>query len=89
MTAMAHHYKQARQHQHNVWANGGGSVTTDPTGRTEHSYGSAPYGEHALAAWWSAKRAVHFRETFDADMKASAKRTRAAKKAWKTRKANA
>lgn len=41
-----------------------------------------------LTCYWDARRTVHFRETLAADIKAHKKRSKAAKKAWKTRKAN-
>lgn len=40
-----------------------------------------------LACFHDARRHVHFRATLSADVKAHAKRSRAAKKAWKTRRA--
>lgn len=58
---MAHHYRRARAWQALCAANGDGALTVYPSGRTERSFGSAPYGEHALSAWMSAKRAVYFR----------------------------
>ena len=88
MTATAHYFKQVRAHQARVAASGGGSLTTYPSGRTERSYASAPYGEHALAAWASAKREVFFRAVLSARVKADKKRSASAKKAAKTRKAN-
>lgn len=42
-----------------------------------------------LTCFWDAKRHIHFVTTLRADLKASAKRSKAAKKAWKTRKARA
>jgi hypothetical protein len=42
-----------------------------------------------LECFWDAKRHIHFRATLSADVKAHAKRSKAAKKAWKTRRANA
>lgn len=42
-----------------------------------------------LTCFWDAKRHIHFCKTLSADIKAHAKRSKAAKKAWKTRKANA
>jgi len=39
--------------------------------------------------YWDARRRVHFVATFTADMKAHAKRSKAAKAAWKRRKAAA
>lgn len=53
-------FKQFRDHQRKVWASGGGTLTTYPSGRTEHSYASAPYGEHALAAYWAARSHAYF-----------------------------
>ena len=41
-----------------------------------------------LTCFWDAKRHIHFRQTLSADIKATAKRSKAAKKAWKTRRAN-
>jgi hypothetical protein len=68
-------------------ANGGGSVATDATGRTEHSWGGAAYQQHAVAAYWSAKRGMAFRKRLAKDVADSKKRSRAAKAAWKRRKA--
>ena len=48
-------YRHFRQHQQNVINQGGGMLTTFPSGRTELSYGSSAYGCHALSAWPSAK----------------------------------
>jgi hypothetical protein len=56
----AYYYRKYRQHQHEVYVSGGGSVDTYPSGRTEVSYGSAPYGEHALSAFVAARRHLHF-----------------------------
>ena len=39
-----------------------------------------------LTCYWDARRHVYFRATLAADIKASAKRSKAAKKAWKTRR---
>jgi hypothetical protein len=49
----------------------------------------AATGQPILTCFWDAKRHIHFVTTLRADIKASAKRSKAAKKAWKTRKANA
>lgn len=43
----------------------------------------------ALDAYWSAKRTVHFRATLAADVADHKKRSKAAKKAWKTRRTKA
>ena len=53
------------------------------------SYGSAPYGEHALSAYLSAKCHIAFRQRLAADVADHKKRSRAAKQAWKTRRAGA
>ncbi|RWL22523.1 MAG: hypothetical protein EOR63_32310 [Mesorhizobium sp.] len=57
-----HHYLQFRAHQRKVSSDGGGMLTRYPSGRTEKSYASAPYGEHALSAFISAKRHIAFLE---------------------------
>jgi len=57
---LTHWFKHFRQHQRDVMAEGGGMVTTFPSGRTELSFASAPFGEHALSAWLAAKSHVHF-----------------------------
>lgn len=59
-----HLYRHFRDHQRAVVLRGG-MLTTYPSGRTELTYGSAPYGEHALAAYASAKRHVAFMNTFN------------------------
>lgn len=85
--AVKHHYRHFRAHQQKVWADGGGMLTTYPTGRTEVSYASAPYGEHALSAWTSARRHAHFMADLGKRVADSKKRSKAAKKAWATRRA--
>lgn len=57
---LAHFYRHFRQHQQNVIAEGGGMLTTFPSGRTELSYASSAYGCHALSAWQSARSHAHF-----------------------------
>lgn len=42
-----------------------------------------------LTCYWDAKRHIHFRAKLSASVKDHAKRSKAAKKAWKTRRANA
>lgn len=53
-------FKEFRDHQRNVWASGGGTLTTFRSGRTELTFASSPFGEHALNAFVSAKRHVAF-----------------------------
>lgn len=55
--------------------------------RTELSFASAPYGEHALSAFMSAKRAIHFRADLSRTVREHAKRSKAARKGWKNRRA--
>ena len=57
-----HFYRHFRQHQMDVYASGGGMVSRYQSGRTEHSFGGAAYGEHAYAAYMSAKRHIAFRK---------------------------
>ncbi|OQM74927.1 hypothetical protein [Manganibacter manganicus] len=53
-------FRQSRAHQMEIAASGGGMLCTYPSGRTELTYGSAPYGRHALSAWAFAKRHAAF-----------------------------
>ena len=53
----------------------------------QHTGGGAAYQGHALAAYWAARRSIHFRETFAADMKRSRAASAAARKGWETRRA--
>lgn len=55
-------YRHFRQHQRDVYANGGGTAIHYPTGRVDYEYGSAPYGEHALSAYILARSQVTFRK---------------------------
>ena len=48
-------FKAFRAHQRQVAAEGGGTLTNYlDSGRTEVTYASATYGEHAVSAFWSA-----------------------------------
>jgi hypothetical protein len=87
--ALAAEFRRARAHQFDVWAHGGGTLTTFPSGRTELTFASAPFGLHAVSAFATAKRALFFRAEARATLRDHAKRSRAAKKAWKARRANA
>jgi hypothetical protein len=42
-----------------------------------------------LTAYWDARRSAHFREWLSAQVKTDKRRSKAARKGWKTRKANA
>lgn len=56
--------------------------------RKFRAHGDEPLFHSAVAAWNSARSFVYFRKTLRADVAASAKRSKSAKKAWKTRRAN-
>lgn len=87
--ALAHYYRQARAHQAGLANDGRGSLTTFfESKRTEVAFGAA-YGCHALAAFLSAKRSIHFRADLARTVRENAKRAKAARKGWKTRRANA
>ncbi len=60
--AIQHHFRAARKHQRDVANDGGGTLTVFPSGRTELSFASAPFGEHALSAFMSAKSHIAFLE---------------------------
>jgi hypothetical protein len=86
-TAVLHYYRAARAHQAMLAAEGRGSVTTFfDSKRTEVTFGAA-YGCHAYAAFLSAKRSIHFRKELSATVKAHKKRSAAARKGWKSRRA--
>jgi hypothetical protein len=87
-SAVAHYYREARDHQRQIQADGGGCLTTFPSGRTELTHG-ASYGEHAISAFLSAKRHVAFRAQLSKDVADHKRRSRSAKAAWKRRKARA
>ena len=59
-TQLQHHYKRLRLHQWRIYTDGSGCLTTYPCGKTELSYGSAPYGEHALSAITVARSHINF-----------------------------
>ena len=81
-------YKQARTHQMDILNSGGGSITTyADSGKVELSAGSAPYGEHAISALTSAKRSIHFIADLEKTVAATKKRSQAAKRGWKKRRA--
>lgn len=58
--ALKRHYIEHRRHQMKIANDGGGAITIYQSGRTELSYASAPYGEHALSAYMAAKRHMHY-----------------------------
>lgn len=87
--ALLHYYRAARAHQAALAADGRRSVTTFfGSKRTEVTFG-ASYGCHALAAFNSAKRSIHFRAELSRTVRENAKRSKASRKGWKTRRARA
>ena len=58
--AIEHFFREFRDHQRKVQDEGRGVLTVYPSGRTERSYASAPYGEHALSAFLAAKHHATF-----------------------------
>jgi hypothetical protein len=83
--ALAHYYRQARAHQAALAADDRGSLTTFfDSKRTERTFGAA-YGCHAVAAFLSAKSTIHFRADLARTVREHAKRSKAARKGWKTR----
>lgn len=87
--ALLHHYRAARAHQAKLAADGIRSVTTFfDSKRTEVTFGAA-YGCHALAAFNSAKRSIAFRKELSATVREHAKRAKASRQGWKTRRARA
>ena len=87
-SAIAHYYAQNRRHQIDTY---GPMTVVLPTGEKvrEFTGGGAAYGFHAVAAFQGARRTIHFRKTLSATVKASKKRSAAAKRGWKTRRAAA
>ncbi len=83
--AILHYYQQERQHQMETYGKG---VALFINGVDQHQFtgGGAAYGFHAVAAYYSARRAIHSRETLKADIAAHKKRSKAAKRGWKKRK---
>lgn len=84
-TVLLHHYRAARAHQRATY----GSKTVYPSGRTEFTGGGAWYGHHALAALNCARGQIHFRAYLADVVAIGKKRSKATKRAWKTRRAAA
>jgi len=62
---------------------------SDQVARLFYYRQSRATGTPTLAAWTGALRELHFRRTLSASVKLDKKRSRSARKGWKTRKANA
>jgi hypothetical protein len=83
--AVLHYYRQARAHQVKTY----GSKTIYPSGRTEFTGGGAAYGCHAQAALQSARGTIFFRADLSRTVAEHQRRSRAAKRGWRTRRAAA
>lgn len=84
-------YRAARKRQLETYQVDGLHIWSDSQQRyvsaRQFTGGGAAYQCHALAAYWSARRAAHFRETLAADIKQSRIRSQAARKGWEKRRA--
>lgn len=84
-------YRRNRKHQLATYGNSGLHVWNEARGQfvdaREFVGGGAAYQCHALAAYWSARSSMHFRERFAEDLATHTRRSNAAKKAWKARRA--
>lgn len=58
-SAIKHHYRRARQHQLATYGNSGLHIAG--VDQRQFTGGGAAYGEHAYAAYNSARAHVHFR----------------------------
>ena len=81
---LLYYYKQTRAHQLATYGNSG--LFVNGIDQREFAGGGAAYGFHATAAYQSARRAIHFRNTLATDVKTYEKRSKAAKRGWKTRR---
>ena len=79
-----HFYRLNRAHQLATYGNSG--LHINGIDQRQFTGGPAAYGEHAYAAFTSARASIHFRKTFADDMKAYRRRSKAAKRGWKTRR---
>ena len=83
---LMHSYKKYRRHQIDTYQLDGLFVRNangDLVSKRQFAGGGAAYGFHAIAAFNDARSMMHLRKT----LAASAKRSKAAKKGWKTRRA--
>lgn len=58
--ALLHHYRKARAHQ--IATYGLDGLHINGKSARQFTGGGACYGEHALAAYWSARRHIYFME---------------------------
>ena len=62
-------FKKFRNHQRAIAKDGGGTLATfSDSGRTEMTFGGAPFGEHAVSAFWSAIKHQNFANRLAADV---------------------
>jgi len=89
--AILHFYRASRAHQIETYGNSGLQVLRDGkfVDAREFTGGPAAYGFHAVAAYNSARSEIHFRKWLTETVKRGKKRSRAAKRGWETRRANA
>ena len=84
--AILHHYRRFRAHQlETYWP----TIIGLPSGVVikEYTGGGAAYGLHAYAAYTSARSHLHFMATLKATIADHKKRSAAAKRGWKKRRA--
>jgi hypothetical protein len=84
--SILHFYRIAREQQ---FATYGSSIQTDQNGTTWTTGGSAAFGQHAYAAFMYAKGQIRFRKDLKQRINQNKKRSAAAKRGWKTRRAAA
>jgi hypothetical protein len=77
-------YRLNRAHQLDTYGNSG--LHINGVDQRQFTGGPAAYGQHAYAAYMSARAIIHSRKTFANDMKAYRQRSKAAKRGWKTRR---
>jgi hypothetical protein len=82
---LLHYYRGNRRHQLETWGNS--NLYVDGRDLRQFTGGGACYGEHALCAYRSARRHINFMERLSADLKESRRRSAAAKRGWKKRRA--
>ncbi|MEK9754694.1 MAG: hypothetical protein VW338_15980 [Rhodospirillaceae bacterium] len=69
---LLHYYRDARRHQLATYGNSG--LWIDGRDARQFTGGGAAYGEHALAAYWAARRRIYFM----AQLRAATRQRRAA-----------
>lgn len=79
------YYRKARQHQLETYGNSG--LYVDGRDQRQFTGGGAWYGEHALSAYQTARSQISFIDRLSADLKESRRRSAAAKRGWKKRRA--